>query len=522
MPTATPSRTGRYLGGLALGYVHQIVSVLVSFWLTPFLLRHLGPRDYGLWLVASQIVAFFSLADLGVVALLPRETAYVVGRAGGWQGASELPALIARTAWIVLFQLPLVAAAAALTWFLLPADWSDLRRPLAIVLVVFVAAFPLRILGAVLLGLQDLAFCSAVQSITFLASSVTAVALVVHGFGLEAVALSWVVLQAGGILPALLRLVTRFPGVLPRSVPAITLAETRRHLASGVWFSVGNLGMALLAGTDLLLVGKIWGAAAVFPLACTAKLVSFLANQPSAVLYAAASGLSEVKVAAPERMLSVHTALSQVVLLLSGAIACVVLPINRGFVQWWIGADAWGGLALTAALLALMVLRHWNTTNVFALVCFGRERRVALTQLADGVVTVSASCVLISLLGRVGAPLGALVGLLLVSLPSNLLGVAEENRTSVVALMRALVPWALRFVVVLALAAAVAKLHGPEGVPRIVACAAGFGVLYGVVMLPLLRRAPLGGYLRDHLPRLWRLVPGSRAALEPAPEKAVV
>lgn len=516
-----PGRTGRYLGGLAFGYAQQVVFILVGLWLTPFLLRHLGPRDYGLWLVATQILGFLALADFGIVAILPRETAFAVGRAGGWREARELPALIARTAWIVVCQLPIVVVAAGFTWLLLPADWTDLRKPLAIILLVFVVSFPLRILGAVLQGLQDLAFCGAAQSASWVASSAITIVLVLRGFGLEALALSWVVLQIGPIVFYGLRLRRRFPGVLPSSVPVVPYSETRRHLASGFWVSVANLGQALLLGTDMLLVGKIWGPAAVFPLACTAKLLSFLANQPTALLYAAGSGLSEVKVAAPERMLRVCAALCQAVLLASGGIACVVLPVNRGFVQWWIGPDAWGGLTLTSALIAVMVLRHWNTTNVFVLICFGRERRIALTQLADGVVTLGASLALVTLLGRLGAPLGALVGLVAVSLPSNLRAVAHENRTSAISLVGAVAPWGCRFAVVIVAAAAVAKLHGPERVPWLAITGAGFAVLYGVVMLPLVLRPPLGDYLRDHLPRVWRLVPGSRRAARLAAEKSL-
>ena len=61
------TRTRRFIGGLTLGYANQAMVTLVGLWLTAFLLRTLGNRDYGLWLVATQMLGYLMLSDLGVV-----------------------------------------------------------------------------------------------------------------------------------------------------------------------------------------------------------------------------------------------------------------------------------------------------------------------------------------------------------------------------------------------------------------------------------------------------------------------
>ena len=75
-------RLGRFVSGLGLGYLHTLVVLAVGLWLTPFLLRQLGTHDYGLWLLASQVLVYLALMDLGVVALVPREVAFAVGERG--------------------------------------------------------------------------------------------------------------------------------------------------------------------------------------------------------------------------------------------------------------------------------------------------------------------------------------------------------------------------------------------------------------------------------------------------------
>ena len=69
------TRTRRVMRGLGVSYVSQVVLALVGLWVTPFLLGRLGQEQYGLWLVATQLLAYLALTDLGIVALLPREVA---------------------------------------------------------------------------------------------------------------------------------------------------------------------------------------------------------------------------------------------------------------------------------------------------------------------------------------------------------------------------------------------------------------------------------------------------------------
>src|SRR5688500_11590096 len=116
------SRTDRFLKGIGFGYTSQILTTLVALWLTPFLLHRIGQHDYGLWLVGTQLMFYLGLLDLGVVALLPRETAFATGRAKSIEEASELPLIIGQTVRLIAFQVPLVALGALLAWLMMPPE----------------------------------------------------------------------------------------------------------------------------------------------------------------------------------------------------------------------------------------------------------------------------------------------------------------------------------------------------------------------------------------------------------------
>ena len=394
------TRLGRFLGGVTVGYVNMAAVMLGGLLLTPFFLERLGQRDYGLWLVGLQILSYLALMDFGVVALLGRATAYATGRAGGFDNATDLPDVIGQTVRLVLWQVPLVAAVAGGVWLFMPAAWSPLQVPVGIVLIGFVVMFPVRALRAVLEGLQDLTFLGRVQLGTWLAGILVTVVAIVDGRGLLSLALGWVVSQGLAGACWAYRLRQRFSGIFPTRLPPFSAAAARRQLGQGFWVIVAQVAHVLLAGTDVLIIGILAGPAAVVPFVCTGKLISVLANQPQLVMQAAGPALSEMRMGETKaRLFQVSSALTQAMLMASGAVACVVLAVNHGFVIWWVGADQYAGLPLTVLLLLVMLLRHWNTTTVYTLFAFGRERRLALTALMDGLVTVGGSVWLIGTAG---------------------------------------------------------------------------------------------------------------------------
>ncbi|HST52674.1 MAG TPA: oligosaccharide flippase family protein [Pyrinomonadaceae bacterium] len=494
------TRTRRFIGGAGFGYANQAMVTVAGLWLTPFLLTRTGQQDYGLWLVCTQALAYLTLMDFGVVALLPRETAYALGRAGGAVKGDELPLVVGQTARLVLWQTPLVAAASLAFWLLVPAEWGPLSRPLALVLLTFTLTFPLRIFQAVLLGLQDLEFLAKAQACSWLLSTALTVALVAAGFGLYALAGGWVAAQALVFGLTLVRVRRRYPEALPRSLPRLTREGARRRLAGGFWVSVSQIASVLLSGTDLIIVGKLLGPAAVVPYACTGKLVAVFSNQPQMLSQLAIPALSEIRAGAPrEHLAHVCLALSHAVLLLSGAVVCVVMVVNRGFVGWWVGSGQYGGFTLTLLVLLLMVLRHWNMTLGVMIFSFGGERRLAVVGLLDGVVTLVSAVALTRWLGFVGAPLGSIVGVCVVGLPCNVAGLAASGALPVARLLRSLAPWFWRFALLALGACLLARRFVPDTFATLAAASLVAATAYALVMLPVAWREPLGSYVRPRV-----------------------
>jgi hypothetical protein len=217
----------------------------------------------------------------------------------------------------------------------------------------------------------------------------------------------------------------------------------------------------------------------------------------------AAPGLSQMKTSeSRERIFQACNALALALLSASGAVACVTLAVNHSFVNWWLGERQYGGPLLTAAFVVSMLVRHWNSTSVYTIFAFGYERRVSLTTLGDGIVTLVAGVVLVRWLGIIGAPLGAILGSCLVSLPGNLLALAGELQVSALTVAASIWSWFWRFAIVAAFAI-VLGLWWHANLPYIVAIASLTSGLYAAIMLPMIMESSLRNYLPPAVTRLW-------------------
>jgi hypothetical protein len=149
-----------------------------------------------------------------------------------------------------------------------------------------------------------------------------------------------------------------------------------------------------------------------------------------------------------------------------------------------------------------------NSTLIYTLFCFGHERRLAVTSVADGLVGLAAMLVLVPALGLYGAVLGSLISMALVSLPANLRALAREEGGSPVTFLEPLGPWLTRFLPIVAVVAGLTYVWRPAGLWTFAPLALAVSVLYAAVMVPVMTTPPLGPMLRARLRPMIARMPG--------------
>ncbi len=501
----TRTRTHNFLDGIAFGYVFQFSVMLTGIWLTPFLLRHLGQHDYGLWLIGLQLLNYLVLIDFGILAVFPRELAAMKGRT---DDPKAVAALMSRVGRVVSLQTVLVALGSYIVWWRIPSEWLGLRTTLGWMLVALTVMYPLKLFPAVLEGLQELGFAGRVRLLSWLVSTGATVWLIERGFGLNSLAAGLVINQGLSSIAAVWRLRTRYAWVFPAFMCTGKLRW--RDFTRGAWVSVGQVAQLLQSGVDMLVIGKMMGPAAVVPYACTSKLIQVLQNQPYMIVHSALPGMSELKTSeSPQRILSASTALNLSMLLLSGLLATVILCVNEGFTRWWVGNGQYAGSLLSLALVVTMLARHFTHTLVYTLFCFGQEKLTTISAMIEGLVNIAAAYVLVKRFGLIGIPVASLFAAMIVCLPLCAKGLSQALQVSAAKVLSPFVPVLLRSGALLALGYCFTLSFVPRGPVALATTGTCAALIYVLVMLRFARRPPLGRYIHTYVPflRSWWLRP---------------
>ena len=491
------SRSRRFLSGAAFSYLYQGCVAIVGIWLTPFYLKTLGAHDYGVWLVGLQVLAFLLLCDLGVIAVLPRDVAHAHGRELSAPGSEDLPMLIASTAKIVLPQTVLVALVALALFIFRPTAASGLRGPVALVLFTFVVTYPFRMFPAVLQGLQEIKFLGQLRIWLWSVSIAVTVFLLLLGTRFFALAWGWCLLEAGSNVGAMIKLYRIRPDLLRLAVWKKAGTFRWRWLTRGLWVSVAQITNTFSTGVDLLIIASALGPATVVVYSCTAKLVQVLQNQPQSLANYALPGLSQMKASeSRDRIRKAATCLTQAMVLVGGAIFCVVLPLNHQFVSLWTGPRYFGGLTLTVILLVNFMARLIDSTLSIALFAFGYEKLYAIRSILDGLVSATLAIILVRPLGLPGVAIGFACGALFIAIPMDLYLFAREFGVSILQSARPYFPYLWRLTIV---GCGALPIVARIGIPNLfvlmmVACA--IGLIYLLVAFPYVNRSELGEYVR--------------------------
>ena len=271
-------------------YVTLGLEMVVGLLMLPFNANHLGASEYGLWMLAASIVAYFPVLDLGLGSAMERAVAR--------HRAERDPDAINEVASTLVFVfaatgLLALVVVAAVAWniahvFDLPPAQADTGRILMMMIGAQVAiGLPFTIFGGVVNGFQRTYLNAIVGGCVSL--SVVAVNLLVvwSGGGLVELIGCMTATRLLGYVAYRLNAYRVFP--LLRIRPSLFRKSRLRELTGfGVWMMVQNAAVKVNYGSDVVVIGAFLttGAVAVWTVAQRlADAVLQVTNQLNYVLF---------------------------------------------------------------------------------------------------------------------------------------------------------------------------------------------------------------------------------------------
>ena len=182
----------------AASYLRFFVSMMVMFLLTPYIIRHVGQQEFGLWSLTFSVLGFFGLLDMGLSSSVVRYVAECRG-----SGDTDRRNRMVSTLSIVYLVITSAAALALLALshnytriFSIPLEQQSRAVALLWILAARTSLFalPLSLFQGILFGEQRIALLNGIQISTTLLYGISSWIGLQHGAGL--VTLAWINLAA--------------------------------------------------------------------------------------------------------------------------------------------------------------------------------------------------------------------------------------------------------------------------------------------------------------------------------------
>lgn len=491
-------------------YLQFGLALISGIMLLPFILRHVGTQSYGLWLACGDLLAYSAMVDLGVLGVLPWLVAEKDGQ-GNRQGLREL---LCNGLAVALFISILYVLVAVLLWLFasriinLTEDQKGvLTGPLMLIVLVTAIAFPLRTFFTVLIGLQDAVFTGLLSVGQWALNITLIVTLLVKGYGLYSLA------AAAAVPPLLLSALSliRLKMIAPDLLTGWhrpSLSQMFYLISQGFGGWMGSFGWRMAAASNSIIIVSIGSPEMAVVYACTAKLGEILMQLSWQLSDSGLVGLAQLSgEGKQQRVREVVLAMLRILLIAAGGVAVIVIAFNPNFVSLWVGTDKFGGLTLNILLAAGVLGLSFAHGLLVPAAVLGRRLQVGLITLIQGGTNLALAVSLGHLLGLRGIAVASLCSNLILAVPFGIRVLKDVTQLSFADLSRAtLLPWAVRFVVLLILSLLIGVWMPQKSVALLLGMAPILGLLYVWHMRPLYVNLPLPLSVRPWLVRA-RLIP---------------
>ena len=410
-PPSRPERLALLNGLYAVAeYVSQPLGLLLA---APYLLRHLGASQFGIWVLASAAVSSGNLLSSGF-----GDAAVKYGSM--YRGRNDFAGVARIVRGMIAVNLALSGMLAIALWSLAPYAASHIAHIEAGMQSACTQSFRI---GSLLLVVRsiDSVFASTLRAFeryspavriaicSRIGALVAAIALVEHGFGVVEIMLATLCIST---------LAAVAQGFAVRAIAGniVLLPSLHRETLSmiagfGCFSWIQAVSAVVFGQVDRLIIGLILGAPAVALYAlCTqaAQTIHGIAGAGLHILFPHLSSRFEAEPLADLR----HTVwiAFKTNLLLATLLGAPIILLSRPILSLWMGPgfarQAWPILSILGAGFALFAL---NVTAHYALLAVGRVRLVTVLNLAAGAVMLLLMLVFTPRFGMVGTACARLI-----------------------------------------------------------------------------------------------------------------
>ncbi|HZY71718.1 MAG TPA: oligosaccharide flippase family protein [Edaphobacter sp.] len=402
--------TKRFAFNVIMNWIAMAVGMVVPFFLTPFVLRHLGVTAYGIWILAVSTVSYLNLLDMGLRSAVIR----FVSKAEAQGKLEDATSAIGAALWVrVLIScgvavLSIVLALAFPHLFHIPGDLRHAAQ-ITVLMCALGVAFTLvsGVFGAVLAATNRFDILSAISALQTVARAGGVVLILLSGRGLVSLAY-WEVTIAllSGIATCGMALKTFPPCRVRIAKPDMAVLKLIWNYSLTTFIFI--IAVQIIMNTDNMVVGAFVSVGMVAFYSIGGSLMSYSWQVVSAVsttFTPLASGLeASGKMDDLRRLLLRGT---QATLGIAMPISVALALRGKTFITLWMGPQY---SEISGTVLQILIISQFfgiaNGTAGSIMMAIDKHKPVAMWAVVEAILNLSLSIILVKIIGIYGVAWG--------------------------------------------------------------------------------------------------------------------
>jgi O-antigen/teichoic acid export membrane protein len=387
------NRTKKAFNGTITSLLQFGVLIILQMILTPVILKIAGQEVLGAYAIVMQVIGYGLILDFGLGVTLGRYLSqsfgdrdkntkftkiFNIGRYFTLTTNSLLSIFIFVLAFyidnLIIGSLAIISDARTGLYFL--SAWTVMRTPLVLY-------------GQALLATQNMSTANFIGLIGSISRFALSLYLVYTGFGLIGLVLANITSEFMVLLLQKLYFNKLYPKLaLHWRRPDMPML--RELFTFGLTYLGVNIAIVLTVGSDSIVIGNLYGAAAA-AIFYTTKIPSFLIIQ---IIYKISDNASPatnelLAQGSFDAVMSAYLRLLRYSLLLAIPLAIGIVGFNKGIITAWLGVSQYAGSVMSLALAGYVLTQVVNHLNAMITLAVGNMRYWTSISVVTGLSTIT-------------------------------------------------------------------------------------------------------------------------------------
>ena len=401
-----------------MNWAAMAVSMVVPFFLTPFVIRSLGVTAYGIWILAVSTVSYLNVLDMGLRSAVIR----FVSRAQAQDNPEEARATVGAALWVrVLISsgVAVLSIALALLFphiFKIPSDLQKAAQITVLMCALGVAVTLISgVFGAVLAAIHRFDILSSISAVQTLARAAGVILILKSGYGLVQLAYWEVtVILLGGLATCGIALKI-FPSCRVR-IARPNMVILRRIWSYSFTTFIFIIAVQVITNTDNMVVGAFISVGTVAFYAIGGSLMGYswqVVSSVSSTFTPMASNLEAGGKAEDLRRLLIRG--TQGTLGIALPISLALILRGKTFIGLWMGPQY---SQIAGTVLQILVISQFvgiaDGTAASIMMAIDKHKPVAKSAVVEAVLNLSLSVILAKTIGVYGVAWGTSISMAIV------------------------------------------------------------------------------------------------------------